>query len=105
MTITEYIKELEEFIKCREAATPGEWDDLPATKEWKANKVNNAAFCRLAANKSADIARNLIEALKVIEYYGSYYVSNLEGKDLPEAAGSGTKARDFLAKISGGKNA
>lgn len=58
---------LKDINDARERATPGEWDDKPASEEWKSNKANNAHFCRLAANKITSLTKSLevaVEALK-----------------------------------------
>lgn len=49
------------LLEARKLATPGEWDTKPAMEAWKANKANNAAFIRLAANEIEEIVKWALE--------------------------------------------
>lgn len=102
MTPTDqYIKELEEFIKCREAATPGKWsstgntvhaDNIHVFTQNDGEYIENynesdGKFIAEAANKSADIARHLIEAIQILKKFS--------GRD------GYAEVNDFLAKLNG----
>lgn len=68
MTSLEIIKdELERINEARAKATQGEWDDQPASQQWKDNKANNAAFCRLAANEITRLTKALSVAVETLQ--------------------------------------
>ena len=57
---------LSDINEARDRATQGYWDENPATQEWKDNKVNNAVFIRLAANKITSLTKALEIAVDYI---------------------------------------
>lgn len=61
------LKIAQEIIDARALATPGEWDDQPASVEWKLNRANNADFMRKAANHAASLAQDYIRLQSELE--------------------------------------
>lgn len=55
------------FLELRSKATQGHWDDQPASEEWKANKINNAEFCRQSANHIESIIKWALDMEKETE--------------------------------------
>lgn len=72
--------EIESLIEKAKAATQdsAQWNtEEPASNEWKNNKINNAAFIRVA-NPSAiqTLAQNYLDAIEVIKKLQKYVAFN-----------------------------
>lgn len=149
MTLQKKKESLQAFIKAREAATQGEWEYIgDDSHSWNIKRVGsapeegveditnggvvgcsewiwlpkeNAEFIALAANQSADMARDLIRALEVIKFYAdeknwtqgslSYLGTNAIRSDLSITENTyknewghfpsgGKRAREFLNSLS-----
>ena len=65
--------EIESLIEKAKAATQdsAQWNtEEPASNEWKNNKINNAAFIRVANPEAIQtLAQNYLAALEVIKFY------------------------------------
>ena len=69
---------LDEWKRLHYRTTPGDWDETPASEEWKRNKANNAAFMRYAANNSSKLIAALELATDTVKRY-----CDCEGDDYP----------------------
>ena len=71
MTTTKQLAE--KLLEARGKATQGTWDSSPASDEWKANKANNAEFCRLAANHITELCTAYLKLEAEVERLNNKY--------------------------------
>lgn len=65
--MTPILSFIEEQLAVCEKASPGPWDDKPASHEWLKNAPNNYIFCRKARTNYPAVLKALEVAVGVME--------------------------------------